>query len=205
MGSASLHDDQCPASVCGSTGRVCNGGDFDSFSCVDDADCDNIDGSHGGVCIAIGPQPTPTAPPTGEFLCSAGPSDGQACNSDADCAPNGTCVIAVGICVGGTDDGLVCDCVAGNCSSTPTCSTNATFGTCQGGVNAALCCDGTHNCSSGSPCVGTQKLCLSGVDIGFACLRDDQCRGSVCRSTGKVCNGGDFDSFSCVDNADCAN
>src|SRR5437016_329621 len=86
---------------------------------------------------------------TGDFLCSAGPSDGQACNQDSDCAPDGVCVIAAGLCVGGTDDGLTCDCIAASCSSAPVCSSDATFGTCQGGANAGLCCDVTHNCAGG--------------------------------------------------------
>lgn len=203
IGLSCLRDDQCPGSLCQSTGKFCSGGDFDSFTCVDDVDCHNADGSQGGVCTAVAVQPTPI--PTGEFLCSGGQSDGHACNGDNHCAPGGVCVVAVGICGGGSDDGLACDCVSGNCSSTPACSGDATFGTCQGGVNAALCCDVTHNCSGGSPCVGTQKLCVGGGNIGGSCLRDDQCPGSSCLSTGRVCVGGDFDGFPCVDENDCTN
>ena len=200
IGFTCLRDDQCPGSLCRSTGKFCNGGDFDGFTCVDDVDCRNADGSQGGICTTAS-----TPAPTGEFLCSAGPRDGQACNSDGDCAPTGVCVIAVGLCVGGADDGLSCDCIAGSCSSTPACSSDATFGTCQGGVNTDLCCDVTYNCSGGVPCVGTQKLCLGGADIGLACFSDDQCPASVCRATGTVCSGGDFGSFPCVDDNDCTN
>ena len=151
--------------------------------------------------VASGQAPTPT--PTGEFLCSAGPRDGQACATDDDCAPGGACVIGQGVCNGGTDDGFPCDCSAGTCLSTPVCSIDATFGTCSGGPNIAQCCDPTTNCADGVPCVGTPKVCLAGIDKGFSCLNDGQCPGSVCQSTGKFCCGGDFDSFSCVDDTDC--
>src|ERR1035437_8328434 len=105
---------------------------------------------------------TPTPTPTGEFLCSAGPQDGQACNGDAQCAPTGVCVIAPGICDGGTSDGTYCDCAAGICvPSGPVCDPAFT-GVCQGGPTANLCCDETTNCADGASCVGTQKVCLGG-------------------------------------------
>jgi hypothetical protein len=203
IGVACLRDDQCPGSVCQSTGAVCDGGDFNNFPCVDDVDCRNAGGSQGGTCTTAVPPPTPTPSPTGEFLCSAGPRDGLACNNDANCGPDGVCVIAVGLCVGGPDDGLICDCIAGSCTGASACSLDATFGTCQGGVNAALCCNVTHNCSGGGPCVGTQKLCIGGDAIGLSCLRDEQCPGSVCQSTGAVCDGGDFNGLACIDDNDC--
>jgi hypothetical protein len=156
------------------------------------------------VCTGAWAQ-TPTPTPTGEFLCSAGPQDGQACNGDAQCAPTGVCVIAPGICDGGTSDGTYCDCAAGSCTpSTPACDPTFT-GVCQGGPNATQCCDVTTNCANGVPCVGTQKVCLGGNSKAASCLRDDQCPGSLCQSTGKFCSGGDFDGFSCVDDADCNN
>lgn len=164
---------------------------------------------------------------TGEFLCSKGTRDGLPCESDADCVPNGVCVIANGVCNGGTDDGASCDCPAGSCSATPVCTADNTFGTCSGGTSAGECCDVTFNCSDGAPCKGTAKLCLAGDAKGFACLNDSQCPNSVCRSTGKLCAGlcqggtnanqicfddsdcpnstctSDFQSFPCVDDADC--
>ena len=127
----------------------------------------------------------PSTTPTDKFLCSAGPRDGQACNTDADCASAGVCVIAQGVCDGGTVDGLPCDCAGGTCRATPVCSTDATLGTCSGGQNATECCDLTTNCSGGNPCVGAQRVCLDGENMGFACLHDSQCPSSMCRSTGK--------------------
>lgn len=164
---------------------------------------------------------------TGEFLCSKGTRDGLPCESDTDCVPNGVCVIAEGVCNGGTDDGASCDCPAGSCSATPVCTGDNTFGTCSGGTSAGLCCDVTFNCSGGAPCTGTAKLCLAGDAKGFPCLNDSQCSPSICRSTGKLCAGlcqggtnanqlcfddtdcpgstctSDFQSFPCVDDADC--
>jgi hypothetical protein len=143
--------------------------------------------------------------PTGEYLCSAGPHDGQACNGDGDCAPGGACVAAQGICGGGGDDGNYCDCAAGNCvASTPVCSAAYT-GVCQGGPRADQCCDVTAICSGNAPCVASQKVCLAGIYKGYSCLNDAQCSGSSCRSTGKVCNGSDSAGYSCVDSNDCIN
>jgi hypothetical protein len=148
---------------------------------------------------------TPTPTPTGEFLCSAGPQDGQACNSDGDCAPTGVCVIAPGICDGGSGDGAYCDCAAGTCTaSTPACDTQFT-GMCQGGPNATQCCDVATNCADGVPCVGTQKVCIGGDSKAASCLHDSQCPGSSCQSSGKFCSGGDFDSYACIDDVDCDN
>jgi hypothetical protein len=164
---------------------------------------------------------------TGEFLCSRGTRDGLPCESDDDCVPNGVCVIALGVCNGGTDDGASCDCPAGTCSAQPVCEFDDTFGTCSGGTSAGECCDVTFNCSDGSPCTGSAKLCLSGDFKGAPCLNNSQCVTGVCAATGKlcagVCQGGtnanqfcfadedcpgstcasDFQSFSCVDDSDC--
>jgi hypothetical protein len=145
-------------------------------------------------------------PPTGEFLCSAGPHDGQACNANSDCASGGVCVIAQGICDGGGDAGFYCDCPAGTCmASTPACDPTLT-GVCQGGPSAGACCDVIAICSDGAPCVGSQKVCLAGGSKGFSCLHDTDCPGSTCQSTGKSCTGGsDSDGYSCVDDNDCLN
>ncbi len=146
---------------------------------------------------------TPTPTPNGQFLCSAGPEDGQPCNGDYDCTPTGVCVIAQGVCNGGSADGAYCDCAAGSCiASTPACSASFT-GICQGGVNDTQCCDTASNCTDGAPCVATQKVCLGGDSKASSCVSDGQCPGSTCGATGKFCSGGDFDSFACVDDADC--
>ena len=149
-----------------------------------------------GVANRVSAQATPT--PTGEFLCSVPgnvPPDGKPCNGDEDC-PGGTCVVAQGVCnaAGASDDGFPCDCAGGTCVAN----------TCSGGTAAGLSCDPTTNCSGSEPCVGTQKVCLSGADRGFSCVRNDQCSGSNCVSTGKFCMmGTDFAFFSCVVDADC--
>jgi hypothetical protein len=146
--------------------------------------------------------PTPSAQ-SGPFLCTAGSNDGKDCLSDSDC-PGGACVIAQGVCNGGTDDGLPCDCAGGNCATQLVCSSDASMGTCDAGSATGDCCSTADNCTGNLPCVGSQKVCLGGDDKGFACLNDRQCGGSTCVSTGLFCVGGDFDGFSCVDDADCS-
>src|SRR5579862_1345111 len=162
-----------------------------------------LGGLFSGAALAQAPTATPT--PNGQFLCSLGPLDGQPCNSDVDCGAPGVCVIAPGICDGGSGDGAYCDCAGGTCiASTPACDPSFT-GVCQGGPDATQCCDVTTNCPDAAGCVGTQKVCLGGDSKATSCLRDAQCPGSTCVSTGKFCNGGDFDSFACVDDVDCDN
>ena len=154
-----------------------------------------------GVNNALGSCPLP---PTGAaFLCSAGPHDGQECDTDGDCAPNGVCVLAAGVCDGGPDDGLYCHCTSGTCTASQSCTPDFT-GLCQGGPNDGLCCDVDTNCTS-APCAGSQKVCLGGEFKAFACLRDAHCPSSVCASTGKYCDAGDFVDYSCVDDDDCLN
>src|SRR6266436_5425685 len=94
---------------------------------------------------------TPTVTPNGEFLCSNGPMDGRACNTDANCAPGGVCVIGQGVCDGGADDGTPCDCAGGTCQG------SGTTGTCSGGTMNGESCDpsGTGNCGGGTACVAT--------------------------------------------------
>lgn len=154
------------------------------------------------LVVSLAPARLP-AQGTGEFLCSAGSRDGLACESDDDCPGGGVCVIAQGVCDGGTDDGLLCDCPAGTCVEAPVCSLDPSFGTCAGGTSAGFCCDVSFNCVDGSPCVGSSKVCVGGDFAGFACLRDDHCTGSTCESTGRFCVGGDFEFFSCNDDSDC--
>jgi hypothetical protein len=126
---------------------------------------------------------------TGSFLCSAGSRDGLNCDSDDDC-PGGVCVLAQGVCDGGSDDGFPCSCPGGTCGSSPVCSEDASFGTCAGGAFAGECCDRDFNCSDGRPCAGSQKICVGGTDSGLPCLRDSHCSGGgSCRSTGRFCLG----------------
>ncbi len=146
------------------------------------------------------PRPTPN----GEYLCSAGPHNGQACDYDFDCAPSGACVSAQGVCDGGPDDGAYCDCAAGTCAAVQPSSDSTSAGTCQGGPNADESCEPITNCADAA-CVGTQMVCLGGDHKGLPCLRDTQCAGSRCAATGKRCVGGDFDESPCVDDADCSN
>jgi hypothetical protein len=144
---------------------------------------------------------------TGEFLCNGGARSGLACASDDDCVPNGVCVIALGVCDGGRDDSLSCECLGGVCSAQPVCSIDVTLGVCSGGILAAECCDLTFNCADQSPCVGSAKVCLGGENKAFACLRDNQCPASQCASTGKfcagICAGGANQGALCLDDTDC--
>jgi hypothetical protein len=52
-----LNDGHCAGSVCRSTAGYCAGGDFDSFSCVDDEDCPGAD------CVFPLPTPSPSPAP----------------------------------------------------------------------------------------------------------------------------------------------
>ena len=148
---------------------------------------------------------------TGEFLCNGGTRNGLACDTDDDCVPNGVCVVAQGVCDGGGDDGLFCQCLGGSCPDQPVCSTDATMGTCSGGLFAGQCCSTSYNCADNAPCTGTSKVCLGGGSgvKGFGCLRDSQCNGSRCASTGKfcsgVCVGGTSQGSLCNDDPDCPN
>ncbi len=135
-------------------------------------------------------------------LCSGGELDGSACSADADC-PGGACVTAQGVCDGGSDDGLLCDCAGGTCSSGASCPVNPAMGTCRGGAADGQCCDPQSNCAGHSPCTGTQKVCASGPGRGLSCLRDIQCPQSQCVPTGKSCSAGEFARFACVADGDC--
>ena len=138
-----------------------------------------------------------------DLLCAGGPRDGAACAADADC-PDGACASAQGVCDGGDDDGLLCDCAGGSCSAaTASCSSDPGSGTCSGGSAQGRCCRTDFNCAGRRPCVATQKVCAGGIAKGMPCLRDGQCAGSTCGSTGRLCKGGSFDGFSCVDHGDC--
>ncbi len=125
------------------------------------------------LVTSCGEQESTSFPtPTGEFLCSLGSRDGEPCNGDSDC-PGGFCIVGQGVCDGGDDDGFPCDCARGTCVDD----------TCSGGPLAGLACDPMNNCAGNTPCIGTQKVCLGGIDRGFSCLRDAQCPGSRCQST----------------------
>jgi MYXO-CTERM domain-containing protein len=109
-------------------------------------------------------------------LCAGGPQDGSPCENDARC-PAGACTWAQGVCDGGDDDGLLCDC--------------HDWWTCRYSI-----CDRAD-------CIPTQRICAAGIAKGLACLRDAHCGGERCVSTGNRCDGGDFDSYACVDHSDC--
>src|SRR2546428_11659111 len=97
------------------------------------------------VCrSAVAQTPTPT--PSGEFLCSAGPRDGQACNRDQDCAPGGACVIGQRVCNGGTGDRVPCDCAG---TTGMPCQGTGTTGTCHGGTMNGGSCDPSNTSSTG--------------------------------------------------------
>ncbi len=144
-------------------------------------------------------QPGAASAQVGQRLCSSGANDGQPCSSPEQC-PGGVCVVAQGVCEGRVDE-VDCDCPGSECLSTPVCSNDPEAGTCAGGPYAGECCSVEFNCPDGSPCRGTQKVCLTGELEGFACLEDSQCDGSPCVSTGRVCTG---DGFSCVNSEDCS-
>lgn len=140
------------------------------------------------------------AQPTGEFLCSLGPNDGDPCEAFSDCE-GGVCIIAQGVC----SDGQICVCPGGGeCVSTPACSGSPQFGTCAGGVADTLCCDTDFNCAPGDPCLATHKLCQSGELQGFPCTNNAQCGGAPCASNGFFCSGGSLDGYGCVTDDDCS-
>ncbi len=146
---------------------------------------------------------TPQASASAQSLCSGGPSDGQSCETDGDCA-GGACVHARGVCDRGSLDGKVCDCNGGRCSSHPVCPTTHGSGTCDGGAFAGSCCDLATDCGGGvAACVGTQRICLSGGSAGSPCLSDQHCPGGTCGSSGLVCSGGANDGFTCNVDSDC--
>jgi len=134
--------------------------------------------------------------------CSAGANDGQSCSSSTDC-PSGACVIIQAVCDGGDSDGQACDCAGGTCNSRSLCPTTAHRFTCSGGDDDGACCDIRNNCSRGTNCVGTQRLCVSGDSAGSACLNDGHCPNGTCGSTGMVCRGGDANGFTCASRDDC--
>lgn len=138
-----------------------------------------------------------------QFLCSAGLRDGLTCEGDADCIGGGVCVIPQGVCESSPDQLELCSCAGSICAAGPVCGDDPTIGTCSGGVFQDFCCDLAFNCSNGSNCIATQKLCIGGELRGFPCIEDDNCPGAPCRSTGGYCGEGESDSYSCVDADDC--
>jgi len=71
-------------------------------------------------------------------------------------------------------------------------------------VRAGQCCEPLVGCADAAPCVATSKICLSGPEKGFGCLRDAHCPGGTCGATGRVCSGGILDRVPCVDPIECA-
>ena len=136
-------------------------------------------------------------------VCAGGDRDGFACAADGDC-PAGACVVPQGVCDGGEDDGLLCDCPGGACRSAgASCGFGGDAGACQGGELDGACCDRSFNCGGGSACVATRHLCAGGPAKGSPCLADAHCLGGRCVASGRRCAGGDFDGVACLDGPDC--
>lgn len=154
------------------------------------------------LCLGMVSARMVLAQATGEFLCSAGTKDGQPCNTDDDC-PGGVCVISQGVCNGGDDDGLPCDCPSGSCSAQATCfDPSSVSGSCTGGPYNGQTC--ACNCAGGIACIGSQRVCVGGTNTGFSCLNNPQCPGGQCLSTGLFCGSDtDFPNFTCGADADC--
>lgn len=138
----------------------------------------------------------------GTMRCAIGADEGAACADDRDCE-DGVCTVAVDVCDGGADDGLLCDCPGGACEGPGSCASGGSLGVCRGGRADGACCDPDFRCSGGSPCLPTARICAGGVAKGLPCLRDEHCRQSTCVSTGQVCAGEAFDRFACVNEFDC--
>jgi YVTN family beta-propeller protein len=139
---------------------------------------------------------------TGTRVCSTGEREGSSCFTRAEC-PGGVCVEAQGICDGGSDDGLLCDCPGGTCAGEPVCGADPQRGTCQGGMRPGACCERSSNCGDGAACTATARLCASGPSKGIPCLDDHHCVGAACIATNRVCVGGSFDASGCIDDGDC--
>ena len=139
---------------------------------------------------------------TSGHRCSAGTRDAQGCVSDADC-PAGACVHVQGVCEGGTDAGLLCDCPGSSCAEASACGASADAGVCSSGERAGECCDRSFNCGRGGSCVAAYRLCASGASKGLPCTSDSQCVAAACVATGRRCAGGTFDGTSCAGPGDC--
>lgn len=218
-GVSCLRDDQCPDSICISSGLFCEGGDFDLYSCIDDESC--VGEAESGSCRA------PLV-----FLCNGGRNDGGGCRSDLDC-PLGACVVAQGICGDAQTDVITCEgdvqCPGGPCI--------VTARVCTGGANKSLGCLVDGNCPGGS-CVATGRVCIGGDFDSIACADntsctpadgepgeclvpgadffcsagandaqrcffDEDCPGGSCVFSQGVCEGGPDDGNFCETSADC--
>jgi hypothetical protein len=155
-----------------------------------------------GAIVVHGRSAQAASPAPAARRCSGGGNDGLPCAGDIEC-PAGVCVIAQGICDGGDDDGLWCDCPGGTCVPEPACAAKPGRGTCSEGPAAGTCCDLASNCRGRRPCVGTAMLCAGGPGKGQPCLRDEQCPDAACRPLARYCAGGDFARYACVDHGDC--
>jgi hypothetical protein len=160
----------------------------------------------GGIPVAVtvsGAAGVRRAAATAARVCSGGASDGVPCTADADCAA-GACVLPLGVCDGGDDDGLVCDCPGGSCRAAgAACGGGPDAGICNGGEADGSCCDRAFSCRGGHACVTTHRLCANGPVKGSPCLADAQCLGSACLASARRCAGGDLDGVACIDGSDC--
>jgi YVTN family beta-propeller protein len=131
-------------------------------------------------------------------LCSRGENIGMPCRVESDDCGLGLCTIAQGVCDGGDDDGLLCDCPGGRCASTGAATV------CVGGGSEGISCDTDAICAGGHQCVGTHQLCASGATSrGMPCLRNAHCVDGQCDSAYGFCSDGDFSGYGCVANSDC--
>ncbi|MDX2166865.1 MAG: beta-propeller fold lactonase family protein [Deltaproteobacteria bacterium] len=139
-------------------------------------------------------------------VCSGGAADDETCDDDADCR-GGACVRPQGMCLGGTDHGLRCDCPGATCEpggGSASCGDVAEAGTCGADAdNRGTCCDRSFNCGADSTCVSTHRLCASGAAKGSPCDSDDDCLASTCLAFARRCAGGLLDGTACVDGGDC--
>jgi YVTN family beta-propeller protein len=125
-------------------------------------------------------------------FCSGGSLPGASCNGDTEC-PGGMCARSVGVCESGDDDGLLCDCPLGTCTS----------GVCAGGLVDGASCQSSSNCAGAVSCAPAIRLCQSGIAKGAPCLDDRHCAAATCGVATSRCDTGDFAGFACIDDGDC--
>jgi len=154
--------------------------------------------------LALGPLAAAADTSTVAFprLCGGGEAAGSACARDDDCG-GGYCVRAAAVCDGGGADRFDCYCPGGACTQATVCGSDPDLGTCVGGAREGACCEPLLACENGAACVATARVCMSGAEKGFGCLRDAHCPRGTCSATTGVCRGGLHDGAMCIDAAEC--